>query len=227
MRHEWTDRTGDIGSMFTDGNNICLRLSEDPNEDEDGDVDPVIVLHCLPPAQARALHEALGRALDKVDPRPVTGSISATLAACSAPVPEIIRVHPTGTGDHGSIDVTTDDGLTRYAVQQVLGRSLCDVTVDELAKLGLKPSQMEPRPTGNGASALRPRPFWWDSSAAYGSVGNGGDFQMDLKYLLECAPTALDAHESFQPCDPRDYPTFGIGPEFTGPRTLREYLEAP
>lgn len=172
MRHEWADRTGDIGSLFTDGNNICLRLSEDPNEDEDDDADPVSVAHWLPIPTARALHEALGRALAEVDPNltpshyeyddgnpecsqddyeamtyAVTDSISATLATCSTTVLDIIRVHPTGAGDHGSIDITTGDGLTRYAVQQVLGKSLRDVTAGELAKLGLKPSQPEPRGT--------------------------------------------------------------------------------
>lgn len=102
----------------------------------------------LDPWELKAIIEADWKREVTIDPS--TNSISATLTTCSAPVPEIIRVHPTGTGDHGSIDVTTGDGLTRYAVQQVLGKSLRNVSVEELAKLGLKPSQPEPPPTGNG-----------------------------------------------------------------------------
>lgn len=102
----------------------------------------------LDPWELKAIIEADWKREITIDPS--TNSISATLAACSAPVPEIVRVHPTGAGDHGSIDVTTGDGLTRYAVQQVLGKSLRGVSVEELAKLGLKPSQPEPPPTGNG-----------------------------------------------------------------------------
>ncbi len=72
MRYEWTDRSGDIGSLYTAGGDIYLRLSEDLNEDEDGDSDAVSVQHDLSFSTARDFHDALGKALEEVHPKPFT-----------------------------------------------------------------------------------------------------------------------------------------------------------
>ena len=444
--YKWRDIHGDSGRLSSDPDDLIISI--ELHEGKEG-----YAAHDIPIAEARALHEALGRALAEVGRQPVTDSISATLAACSAPVPDIlrkidaacgeshlvnvvhgpdgtrvyrtpdqsapdiIRVHPTGTGDHGSIDVTTDDGLTRYAVQQV-PRSLRSISTEELAKLGLKPkahfpsdgyllecghwsihkqwctecaadivaisqraSHPEPHPTGNGdlvtppllealadypelavlvsaryafgrskygtglrthngrdpledarqelggllqylwqakmegrdihsfldlwssaytavlpsdeqyervrrnmleyveavrdvttgskpssraradelytaikqdmldgdprmgtvdrlhemmgpSPTLHLRPFFWDSNERFGFVNVAQDDIpegecMTVSELLAHIPNALDAHESHHPLNPTEFPNFGFRLEHDGPRTLREYLEAP
>lgn len=93
-------------------------------------------------------------------------------------------------------------------------------TVDRLHEM------MGPSPT------LHPRPFFWDSNERFGFVNVPDGYvtepeRMTLAQLIECVPNALDAHESHHRIESGQYPRFGFRLEHTGPRTLREYLEAP
>lgn len=392
--HKWRDIHGDSGRLSSDPDDLIISI--ELHEGKEG-----YAAHDIPIAEARALHEALGRALAEVDPQPITDSISATLAASSAPVPDILRKIDAECGESHLINVVHGPDCTR--VYRTPG-TLRGVTAGELAKLGLKPSQPDPRgtpatpeehaqslkrnpsqpeppPTGNGdlvtppllealadypeiavlvsaryafgrskygtglrthngrdpledarqelggllqylwqakmegrdihsfldlwssaytavlpsdeqyervrrnmleyveavrdvttgskpasraradelyaaikqdmlegdprmgtverlremmgpSPTLHLRPFFWDSNERFGFVNVAQDDIpegecMTVSELLAHIPNALDAHESHHPLNPTEFPNFGFRLEHDGPRTLREYLEAP
>lgn len=72
MRHTWNDSLGDIGSLYTAGGEVHIRLSEDRNDDEDGDSEAVSVQHSLPPGTAHAFYTAMGDALEELGIKPAT-----------------------------------------------------------------------------------------------------------------------------------------------------------
>ena len=243
----WKDLNGDIGSMFTAGGQVFLRLSEDPDEDEDDDRDPAGVQHRLSVSKARAIHEALGKALEEVDPK------------ASQPEP-----HPTGNGDlvtppllerlsaHPELTALVLErdafGRSKYGtgLRTHNGRNPLEDGRQEIGDLlqYLQQATMEGKDIdpllslcrdGLGvfdkpAPTLHPRPFWWDFDDGEFVAVDGGDNYLGIETvddLLELAPNALDGRESRYPREPRELPSFGFRSEHTGPRTLREYLEAP
>lgn len=354
---DWTDKNGDHGRMqpWDGGINIWMdMLTEDPDEGDEG---VVSVNQFLDIPTARALHEALGRALEAVEQQHITGSIHDALSACSGPVPEIFS-RMCAANLRTTVE-TRADGMPVYRVPE----SLASVTVEELARMGLKPkppkpgdryllgcghsspykqwcvtcsseivaisqklSQPEPLPTGTGdlvtppllealadypaladlvsarnsfgeakygtglrthngrdpiedarqelgdllqylwqakmegkdlrvvlkmcqkglgvikevcepftviappSPTLHPRPFWWDFDDGRFVAVDGSHNYLGIETvdnLLERAANALDGRESIHSREPRELPSFGFRSEHTGPRTLREYLEAP
>lgn len=124
--YKWRDIHGDSGRLSSDPDDLIISI--ELHEGKEG-----YAAHDIPIAEARALYAALGHALDEVDTRrPTTDSISATLAACSSPVPEILSRMCTAN-QRVTVEARAD-GMPVYKVP----KSLRDVSVEELAKLGLK-----------------------------------------------------------------------------------------
>lgn len=72
MKHEWNDVDGDVGVLRTmPGDGLIAIHLDEFNGGVNLDKSEVYTArHHLPIATARALHEALGRALAEVDPQP-------------------------------------------------------------------------------------------------------------------------------------------------------------